>query len=64
MVKTEGARYLGDAVQGTNLLNSMRFTLDLARHHLQRLESRGWIRNATASESHAGPLWGDPVSAR
>ena len=51
MEKTESARYLGDAVQGTKLLNSMRFTLDLARHHLQRLESEGWIRNATASES-------------
>ena len=58
MEKTESARYLGDAAQGTKLLNSMRFTLDLARHHLQRLESRGWIRNATASESRAGPLWG------
>ena len=55
MEKTESARYLGDAAQGTKLLNSMRFTLDLARHHLQRLESEGWIRNATASESRAGP---------
>ena len=64
MEKTESARYLGDTAQGTKLLNSMRFTLDLARHHLQRLESGGWIRNATASESRAGPPWGAPVSAR
>jgi hypothetical protein len=55
MEKMENARYLGDAVQGTKLLNSMRFTLDLARHHLQRLESGGWIRKAMASESRAGP---------
>ena len=60
MEKTESARYLGDADLGTKLLNSMRFTLDLARHHLQRLESGGWIRNATASESRAGPLAGGP----
>ena len=58
MEKTESARYLGDADLGAKLLNSMSFTLDLARHHLQRLESGGWIRNATASESRAGPLWG------
>ena len=43
--KTESPRYLGDAAQGTKLLSSMRFTLDLARHHLQRSESRR-IRNA------------------
>ena len=41
MAKTESARHLGDADLGTMLLNSMRFTLDLARHHLQRSESRG-----------------------
>jgi hypothetical protein len=58
MEKTESARYLGDVTQGTKLLNSMRFTLDLARHHLQRLESGGWIRSATASESRVGPPGG------
>ena len=57
MEKTESARYLGDADLGAKLLNSMSFTLDLARHHMQRLESGAGL-NATASESRAGPLWG------
>jgi hypothetical protein len=38
MEKTENARYLGDA-RARSMLNSMRFTLDLAGLGLQRLES-------------------------
>ena len=41
MKKTESARYLGDTAQGTKPLNSMRFTLDPARHHLQAIGVRG-----------------------
>jgi hypothetical protein len=62
MEKTENARYLGDA-RARSMLNSMRFTLDLARLGLQRLES-GRIKNATAYESHDDPLAGGPEQAR
>ena len=54
MEKTESARYLGDAAQGTKLLNSMCFTLDLARHHMQRLESGAGL--ATPRHPKAAPV--------
>ena len=59
MEKTENARYLGDGTRARSMLNSMRFTLDLAGLGLQRLKSEH-IKNATAYESHADPLAGGP----
>jgi hypothetical protein len=41
MEKTESARYLGDAAQGTKLLNSTRFTLDSREASLATIGVRG-----------------------
>lgn len=39
MARIDSVWYIGDSFQGTKLLNSMRFTVDLAKHHLQRLQA-------------------------